>query len=218
MNAHDDEDYDRGVVHQLGDVHERVEPVLTDLRNALDRYQGYQPRFRNALVRVRRRRPRLVRQTDDRLVPHRVVPVARRPAQHARHRAQQGSSTLMNGPWGSVLTAMVTPFDDDGALDLDAAATLARWLADHGNDGLVVAGTTGEAPVLSEAEKLDLWRAVSEAVTIPIIAGTGTNNTAETDRVDPPGDGHRRRRRARRRPVLQPATTVRHRGPLPRGR
>jgi 4-hydroxy-tetrahydrodipicolinate synthase len=86
----------------------------------------------------------------------------------------------MNGPWGAVLTAMVTPFDDDGALDLDAAAMLARWLADHGNDGLVVAGTTGEAPVLSEGEKLDLWRAVSEAVTIPIIAGTGTNNTAET--------------------------------------
>ena len=86
----------------------------------------------------------------------------------------------MNGPWGSVLTAMVTPFDDDGALDLDAAATLARWLADHGNDGLVVAGTTGEAPTLSEAEKLDLWRAVSEAVTIPVVAGTGTNNTAET--------------------------------------
>ncbi|HEX2384641.1 MAG TPA: 4-hydroxy-tetrahydrodipicolinate synthase [Acidimicrobiales bacterium] len=86
----------------------------------------------------------------------------------------------MNGPWGSVLTAMVTPFDGDGALDLDAAATLARWLADHGNDGLVVAGTTGEAPTLSESEKLDLWRAVSEAVTIPIVAGTGTNNTAET--------------------------------------
>jgi 4-hydroxy-tetrahydrodipicolinate synthase len=86
----------------------------------------------------------------------------------------------MNGPWGSVLTAMVTPFDEDGVLDLDTAATLARWLADHGNDALVVAGTTGEAPVLSEDEKLDLWRAVSEAVTIPIIAGTGTNNTAET--------------------------------------
>ena len=86
----------------------------------------------------------------------------------------------MNGPWGSVLTAMVTPFDDNGALDLDATAALARWLADHGNDGLVVAGTTGEAPALSESEKLDLWRAASEAVTIPVIAGTGTNNTAET--------------------------------------
>ncbi len=86
----------------------------------------------------------------------------------------------MSGRWGSVLTAMVTPFDDDGALDLDAAATLARWLQDHGNDGLVVAGTTGEAPVLRDAEKLDLWRAVSDAVTIPVIAGTGTNNTAES--------------------------------------
>jgi len=82
--------------------------------------------------------------------------------------------------WGAVLTAMVTPFDDDGALDLDAAADVARWLQDHGNDGLVVAGTTGEAPVLTEGEKLDLWRAVSEAVTIPVIAGTGTNNTAES--------------------------------------
>jgi 4-hydroxy-tetrahydrodipicolinate synthase len=75
---------------------------------------------------------------------------------------------------------MVTPFDDNGALDLDAAAELARWLQDHGNDGLVVAGTTGEAPVLTESDKLDLFRAVSEAVTIPILAGTGSNNTSET--------------------------------------
>src|SRR5437899_8880635 len=86
----------------------------------------------------------------------------------------------MSARWGSVVTAMVTPFDEQGALDLDAAADLARWLQDHGNDGLVVAGTTGEAPTLSEQEKLDLWRAVSAAVTIPVIAGTGTNNTAET--------------------------------------
>jgi len=86
----------------------------------------------------------------------------------------------MASRWGAVLTAMVTPFDDNGALDLDAAAVLAKWLQDHGNDALVVAGTTGEAPVLSEREKLDLFRAVSEAVTIPIIAGTGSNNTAES--------------------------------------
>lgn len=86
----------------------------------------------------------------------------------------------MASQWGAVLTAMVTPFDDSGALDLDAAAELARWLQDHGNDGLVVAGTTGEAPVLTESDKLDLWRAVSEAVTIPVVAGTGSNNTAET--------------------------------------
>jgi 4-hydroxy-tetrahydrodipicolinate synthase len=82
--------------------------------------------------------------------------------------------------FGRVLTAMVTPFDDDGALDLDAAARLARWLQDHGNDGLVIAGTTGESPVLTDTERLDLFRAVIEAVSIPVIAGTGTNDTAHS--------------------------------------
>ncbi len=86
----------------------------------------------------------------------------------------------MGGTFGSVLTAMVTPFAADGALDLDAAVTIARFLQEQGNDGLVLAGTTGEAPTLSDAEKQDLWRAVSEAVTIPVVAGTGSNNTAET--------------------------------------
>lgn len=86
----------------------------------------------------------------------------------------------MTGRFGRVLTAMVTPFDDDGALDLDGARTLARHLAEHGNDGLVVAGTTGEAPVLTDDEKLALWTAVAEAVTIPVIAGTGTNDTAHS--------------------------------------
>ena len=82
--------------------------------------------------------------------------------------------------FGRVLTAMVTPFDDDLGLDLDAAATVARWLVDHGSDGLVVAGTTGEAPTLSDGEKLDLFRAVREAVTVPIIVGTGTYDTAHS--------------------------------------
>jgi 4-hydroxy-tetrahydrodipicolinate synthase len=72
---------------------------------------------------------------------------------------------------------MVTPFDDAGRIDLDGAVTLARWLAAHGSDGLVVAGTTGEVPVLSDDECVDLWRAVAEAVTIPVIAGTGTSDT-----------------------------------------
>jgi 4-hydroxy-tetrahydrodipicolinate synthase len=75
---------------------------------------------------------------------------------------------------------MVTPFDAELRLDLDAAATVARWLQDQGTDCLVVAGTTGEAPTLSDAEKLDLWRAVREAVTIPVLAGTGSNDTAHT--------------------------------------
>jgi 4-hydroxy-tetrahydrodipicolinate synthase len=81
------------------------------------------------------------------------------------------------GRFGAVLTAMVTPFDASGALDLDTAAQLARWLVDHGNDGLVVTGTTGEGPTLADNEDRELWRAVREAVTVPIIAGAGTNDT-----------------------------------------
>lgn len=79
--------------------------------------------------------------------------------------------------FGKVVTAMVTPFDDEGRLDLDGAARLARWLADQGNEALVVAGTTGEAPVLTDPERLDLVEAVAQAVTIPVIAGSGTNDT-----------------------------------------
>jgi 4-hydroxy-tetrahydrodipicolinate synthase len=82
--------------------------------------------------------------------------------------------------FGRVLTAMVTPFDEQGALDLDVARQLARWLQDQGNDGLVVAGTTGESPVLTDDERLSLFAAVIEAVTIPVIAGTGTNDTAHS--------------------------------------
>lgn len=79
--------------------------------------------------------------------------------------------------FGRVLTAMVTPFDDEGELDLDGVQRLARHLQAEGNDGLVVAGTTGEAPVLTDDERLSLFSAVVEAVTIPVIAGAGTNDT-----------------------------------------
>lgn len=82
--------------------------------------------------------------------------------------------------FGAVITAMVTPFAGDGSVDLDASAAVARWLVDHGSEGLVVAGTTGEGPVLTDAEKADLWRAVGEAVTVPVIAGTGSNDTAHS--------------------------------------
>jgi len=82
--------------------------------------------------------------------------------------------------FGRVITAMVTPFDDAGALDLEAAVELARWLASHGSDGLVLSGTTGESPVLSDDEMVALWRAVAGAVTIPVIAGTGSNDTAHS--------------------------------------
>jgi 4-hydroxy-tetrahydrodipicolinate synthase len=82
--------------------------------------------------------------------------------------------------FGQVVTAMVTPFHKDGSLNLDGAKRLARWLQDNGNDGLVIAGTTGEAPVLTDDERLSLFKAVVEAVTIPVIAGTGTNDTAHS--------------------------------------
>lgn len=83
----------------------------------------------------------------------------------------------MTENWGKVLTAMVTPFDEAGRLNLDAARQLARHLAANGCDGLVVAATTGEAPTLSDQERRDLVRAVSEAVTIPVLAGTGSSHT-----------------------------------------
>ena len=82
--------------------------------------------------------------------------------------------------FGRVLSAMITPFDESGALDLDEARRLAQWLQANGHDGLVVAGTTGESPVLTDDERLALIAAVAEAVTIPVVAGTCTNDTAHS--------------------------------------
>ena len=86
----------------------------------------------------------------------------------------------MTGRFGGVLTAMVTPFDGEGALDLDAARDLARFLVANGNQGLVIAGTTGESPVLTDDERLSLLAAVVEAVDVPVVAGTTTNDTAHS--------------------------------------
>jgi len=85
----------------------------------------------------------------------------------------------MSATLGPLMTAMVTPFDANGELDLREAARLARWLVDQGNDGLIVSGTTGESPVLSDEEKLALFRATKEAVgdSAAIVAGTGGNDT-----------------------------------------
>ncbi|MER0483032.1 4-hydroxy-tetrahydrodipicolinate synthase [Streptomyces sp. Edi2] len=82
-------------------------------------------------------------------------------------------------PFGRVLTAMVTPFTPDGALDLDGAQRLAAHLVDAGNDGLVVNGTTGESPTTRDAEKAQLVRAVVDAVgdRAFVVAGAGTNDT-----------------------------------------
>lgn len=88
----------------------------------------------------------------------------------------------MSLQFGRLLTAMVTPFHPDGMMDLDGAKRLANQLIEDGNDGLVICGTTGEAPTLSSQEKVQLWTAVREAVgpDIPIIAGTGSYCTRST--------------------------------------
>ncbi|HEX3707530.1 MAG TPA: 4-hydroxy-tetrahydrodipicolinate synthase [Mycobacteriales bacterium] len=88
----------------------------------------------------------------------------------------------MSRPFGTVLTAMVTPFTADGALDLDGASRVAMNLVDAGNGGLVISGTTGESPTTSDEEKDRLLRAVIEAVgdRAHVIAGVGTNDTAHT--------------------------------------
>jgi 4-hydroxy-tetrahydrodipicolinate synthase len=80
---------------------------------------------------------------------------------------------------GEVLTAMVTPFRRDGSVNLDAFRELAAHLVDHGSDGVVVAGTTGESPTLSDDEKLELFAAAVEAVgdRATVVAGTGTYDT-----------------------------------------
>jgi 4-hydroxy-tetrahydrodipicolinate synthase len=83
---------------------------------------------------------------------------------------------------GEVITAIVTPFGEDGRVDVDAFRELAGFLVDHGSDGIVVAGTTGESPTLSDEEKLELFAVAVEAVgdRATVIAGTGTYDTAHS--------------------------------------
>lgn len=88
----------------------------------------------------------------------------------------------MATPFGRLLTAMITPFDSSGAVDHGTVWDLARHLVDTGNDGIVVAGTTGESPTLDVDEKVALFKAVVDAVgdRAFVVAGTGTYNTAES--------------------------------------
>ncbi len=88
----------------------------------------------------------------------------------------------MAGRFGSVVTAMVTPFGEGHAIDLDGAQELASWLVDNGSDALVIAGSTGESPTLTYREKAELFRAVRDAIgaRAKLICGTGTYSTAET--------------------------------------
>jgi 4-hydroxy-tetrahydrodipicolinate synthase len=84
---------------------------------------------------------------------------------------------MMN--FGQVLTAMVTPFDQNGEVDFNATRILVDYLIENGTDGIVVAGTTGESPTLTTEEKVALFKFVVDAVNgrVPVIAGTGSNNT-----------------------------------------
>lgn len=88
----------------------------------------------------------------------------------------------MQAPFGRILTAMVTPFAADGSIDLNEAVRLAEHLIEHGSEGLVVHGTTGEASTLTDDEKLALTEAVAGAVgeRVPVISGTGSNDTAHS--------------------------------------
>lgn len=89
----------------------------------------------------------------------------------------------MNGFNARLVTAMVTPFQSDGRVDYPALERLANYLVDTGSEGLLVNGTTGESPTLTNDEKLEIVRVVKRAVSgsnVPIMAGAGTNNTAST--------------------------------------
>lgn len=90
--------------------------------------------------------------------------------------------SLPDAPFGRLLTAMVTPFAEDGSVDLEAVARVADHLVRHGNDGLVVSGTTGESPTTTTEEDGQILAAVKDAVgdRATVVAGVGTNSTAHS--------------------------------------
>lgn len=89
---------------------------------------------------------------------------------------------MSHARFGEVITAMVTPFEPDGSVDVPTARALARYLVEHGSDGLVVCGTTGEGPTVAHNDKLELFAGVVEEVgdRATVVAGTGTYDTAES--------------------------------------
>ena len=93
-----------------------------------------------------------------------------------------GMESRPEAPFGQVLTAVITPFGNDGSIDYGTFWRLTRFLAGHGSDGIVVGGTTGESPTLSKVEKVALYKAAVDAVgdRMTVIAGAGTYNTRES--------------------------------------
>jgi 4-hydroxy-tetrahydrodipicolinate synthase len=102
--------------------------------------------------------------------------------QKVKHKFPEEREVKNMVEFGNILTAMVTPFNEEGEVDYQAAKNLAVKLVENGSDGLVIAGTTGEAPTLTMEEKLTLFSTVVEAVggRATVVAGTGTNNTKAT--------------------------------------
>ncbi len=82
--------------------------------------------------------------------------------------------------FGRILTAMITPFNEDGSVDYAGAKKLAQYLVANGSDALVVSGTTGESPTLTKDEKMQLFSNIKEAVNVPVIAGASSNDTASS--------------------------------------
>jgi 4-hydroxy-tetrahydrodipicolinate synthase len=95
---------------------------------------------------------------------------------------RQTEIAMKPGRFGSIVTAMITPMHPDGSVNLPEAKRLAGWLCDHGSTGLVVCGTTGEGPTLTDEEKIALFQAVSDAVgdRAAVIANTGGNDTRKS--------------------------------------
>ena len=115
--------------------------------------------------------------------------------------------TTTSAPFGRLMTAMITPMTSDGAVDYDGAAKLAAYLVDDmRNEGIVVNGTTGEAPTTTDEEKSRVIKVVLEAVgdRASVVAGVGTNITAHTIELARQAEKGRRARPAGGDPLLQP--------------
>jgi len=82
--------------------------------------------------------------------------------------------------WGRLITAMVTPFDDDLNVDYERAVKLAKYLVEEGNTALLVTGTTGEGPTITSEERIRLYKEIKKNVNVPVIAGVGSNSTEIT--------------------------------------
>ena len=172
-----------------------MQPVVADLAEALGRFGGYGPRLAGALAKVQGgdvdwfTKPTIDSyhtvwfELHENLLA--TLGIERLRAEPTDPDRQRGGHLMAR--FGSVITAMITPFDDDGRVDLEGAAALAEWLVAQGNDGLVVTGSTGEASMLTDDEQVEVWRAVRAAVDVPLIAGIGHQRHPPRLRAHRPG-------------------------------